>query len=87
MDWFRLNDLERRVRALEEQQRLSVWPRSFDYAPGSSVSKAEAARMLGFSRASIYHMIEDGRLKTSSDGKRVDVDSINAYMRRYGYEG
>lgn len=41
-------------------------------------SKSEAARHLGKNRATIYHMINDGRLKATNDGK-VIVSSIIDY--------
>lgn len=41
-------------------------------------SKSEAARHLGKSRTTIYHMINDGRLKATNDGK-VIVSSIVEY--------
>ena len=82
MDEIRLYDLERRVKALEDQLHNRLWPKN--HAPGTGISKSEAARMLGVSRATIYHMIEDGRLLVTHEGRRIDVDSVSASKRRYG---
>lgn len=42
-------------------------------------SKSAAARELGVHRVTIYNMIADGRLKTTSDGKQILVSSLIEY--------
>lgn len=42
-------------------------------------SKSAAARELGVHRVTIYNMIADGRLKTTSDGKQIVVSSLIEY--------
>lgn len=52
--------------------------------PTLTRKKTEAAQMLGVTRATIYKMIEDGRLKATSDGKRVVTGSIIEYLNAHG---
>lgn len=83
MDEIRLYDLERRVKALEDKMHSKLWPK-IQYERGAGISKSEAARMLGVTRSTVYNMVKDGRIKYTQDGRRIDVDSVKAYMGRYG---
>ncbi len=47
---------------------------------GRYVEKSVAAEILGVSRQTVYAMLADGRLTRACNGKRVDVQSIAAYM-------
>ncbi len=47
---------------------------------GYFVDKSTAAGILGVNRATVYAMIADGRLVGACKGKRVDVQSIAAYI-------
>ena len=47
---------------------------------GECCTKSKAAQILSCSRPRITAMIADGRLKTTCDGRRVDVRSIAAYL-------
>ena len=48
---------------------------------GDNVMKADAARILGVTRATVYAMLRDGRLEAMYGGSRVSVQSIERYMR------
>lgn len=78
-----LTDLERRVRYLEKKMADLLWqdatsPRARDIVSqyGESMTKSDAARVLGVTRATIYHMLDDGRLKYVGFGKRVSSRSV-----------
>ena len=85
----RMADLERRVQALEERTRKSLW-QGEAFRPGKEeelvkrygeyVDKTVAARILGVTRATIYAMLADGRICGACEGRRVDVRSIGRYM-------
>lgn len=54
---------------------------------GEAVSKSKAARIMGVSRATVYNMIEDGRLAVYGNGT-VSVRSLWYYvMFGHGYKG
>lgn len=85
----RMADLERRVQALEERTRKSLWneeplrPSKADELVsqhGEYVDKTVAARILGVTRATVYAMLADGRILSGCGGRRVDVRSIGRYM-------
>lgn len=44
--------------------------------------KQEASEKLGVTRATVYKMIEDGRLRATSDGKRVVTESVFEYLNQ-----
>lgn len=50
------------------------------YKYGEYVDKSTAARILGVTRATVYAMLADGRIKGACSGRRVDVRSIARYM-------
>lgn len=85
----RMADLERRVLALEERTRRSLWNEE-TFRPskeeelvaqhGEYVDKTLAARILGVTRATVYAMLADGRISGACEGRRVDVRSIGRYM-------
>lgn len=86
---LRMEDLERRVAALEQSRRDSLWGNADAVAGckeqliaryGEHVDKTLAARIIGVTRATIYAMLADGRIKGSCGGKRVSVKSIAAYL-------
>lgn len=86
----RMADLERRVLALEERTRKVLWNdehprcRAEDLAEkyGEYVDKTVAARILGVTRATVYTMLADGRIKGACEGRRVSVSSIAQYMQK-----
>lgn len=47
---------------------------------GCTCTKDKAAEKLSVSRCTIYAMIRDGRLRATSDGRRVVVSSIHDYL-------
>ena len=85
----RMEDLERRVYALEERARGLLWNEAPDHSGkaeelvaryGEYVDKTFAAKILGVTRATVYAMLADGRITGGCAGKRVDVRSIGRYM-------
>ena len=85
----KMDDLERRVLALEERTRSSIWSKEGELIRmqeelvaqyGKHVDKSTAARILGVSRATVYTMLADGRIEGACGGLRVDVRSIARYM-------
>lgn len=89
----KMDDLERRVLALEERTRSSIWSKE-EYAVkkeaelvgryGEHVDKPTAAQILGVTRQTLYAMLADGRLQGAYGGKRVDVRSVARYMASSG---
>ena len=47
---------------------------------GKYVDKSTAARILGVTRATVYAMLKDGRIKGACSGRRVDVRSIARHL-------
>lgn len=47
---------------------------------GDVCTKEEASKALRVTRTTIYAMISDGRLDTTSDGRRVTTSSIKRYL-------
>ena len=87
----RMAELERRVQVLEERSRTAAWADSpfslrreqaLVAGYGESVDKTVAAKLLGVTRATVYAMLEDGRICASCGGRRVDVRSIASYLSR-----
>lgn len=86
---MRMDYLEKRMLALEDRTRRFVWSREEERTRrekelvdsyGEHVDKTTAAQILGVTRATVYKMIEDGRINAVYGGKRVDVRSIARYM-------
>ena len=46
---------------------------------GETCNKNDAAKLLGVTRCTIYNMIKDGRIRATSDGRRVVTQSIDEY--------
>lgn len=86
----RILDLEKRIRALEKAKREGLWAEEQPECAarekallsryGEFVDKTVAAQILGVTRATVYAMLADGRIKGSCGGKRVNVKSIAAYL-------
>ena len=85
----KMYDLEKRVLALEERTRRSLWTREEELARkeealvaqyGEYVDKTATAKILGVTRQTVYAMIADGRIEGACEGKRVDVRSIARYI-------
>ena len=85
----KMDDLERRVLALEERTRSSIWSKEGELIRmqeelvaqyGKHVDKTATAKILGVTRATVYAMLEDGRIEGACEGKRVDVRSIARYI-------
>ena len=93
----RMEDLERRISALEERTRKALWDeedascrreRELMTRYGEYVDKTVAAGILGVTRTTVYAMLADGRIEAGCSGRRVDVRSIARYMTRpHGGEG
>lgn len=86
---MRMDYLEKRMLALEDRTRRFVWSREEERTRrekelvdsyGEHVDKTTAAQILGVTRATVYKMIEDGRIEGAFEGKRVDVCSIARYI-------
>lgn len=91
----RMADLERRVQALEERTRKTIWGEGMERARreealveryGESVDKTVAAKLLGVTRATVYAMLADGRIAGACAGRRVDVRSVARYLSQTGSE-
>ena len=89
MSLQRMADLERRVMALEERTRRSLWTQEAALASkeeelmgryGEYVDKTLTAKILGVTRATVYAMLADGRIEGACSGRRVSVRSIAHYM-------
>ena len=89
MSLQRMADLERRVMALEERTRRSLWTQEAAMASkeeellgryGEYVDKTLTAKILGVTRATVYAMLSDGRIEGACSGRRVSVRSIAHYM-------
>lgn len=89
MSLQRMADLERRVMALEERTRRSLWTREEENIRreealvaryGEYVDKTTTAKILGVTRATVYAMLSDGRIEDACSGRRVSVRSIARYM-------
>lgn len=85
----KMYDLEKRVLALEERTRRFAWSRNEELSRkeealvahyGAHVDKSTAAKILFVTRATVYAMLEDGRIEGACEGKRVDVRSIARYI-------
>ena len=81
----RIEALERRVLVIETDLARAkactgiALPLTEQY--GEHVTKANAANILGVTRATIYTMLRDGRISATHGGSRVSVRSIERYMR------
>ena len=84
-----LANLEQRVRALEmlvqggellRSETLERKEKELVDKYGEHVDKSTAAKILGVTRATVYAMLEDGRIEGACEGKRVDVRSIARYI-------
>lgn len=83
----RLEDMEKRIVALEERLRLKLWTGSttveedhFVHKYGEYVDKTQTAKILQVTRATVYAMLADGRITGACSGRRVSVRSIARYM-------
>ena len=85
----RMDDMEKRMLALEERTRRFAWSRNEELARreealvahyGEHVDKSTAARILCVTRQTVYAMLADGRIDGACEGKRVDVRSIERYI-------
>ena len=85
----RIAELEQRVMALEKLAQIGelFWDDSLARKEkalidmhGEHVDKSTAARILGVTRATVYAMLKDGRIKGACSGRRVDVRSIARHL-------
>ena len=85
----RMDKLEQRVLTLEKLAQIGELLRDDSLARtekelvdmhGKYVDKSTAARILGVTRATVYAMLKDGRIKSACEGKRVDVRSIAQHL-------
>lgn len=87
-----LAELERRVKALErhtgervgEQRAYRAREDALLAHYGEFVDKTTAAAVLRVSRATVYAMLEDGRIMGACGGRKVDVRSIARYLSSPG---
>lgn len=49
---------------------------------GETCDKTRAADLLGVTRCTVYNMIKDGRIRATSDGRRVVTESIDEYKNK-----
>lgn len=87
----RIEDLESRIKALEERARNHLWAnketlkeREMVGKYGAYVDKQQTADILGVTRATVYAMINDGRIETACAGKRVDTRSLARFIASKG---
>lgn len=64
----------------EEEETVLRKAAELGWQYGDHTSKTEAARILGVTRATVYAMLADGRIKGAYEGMYVDVRSIAEYM-------
>lgn len=85
----RIDKLEQRVLAIEKiaqirglliVDQLARKEETLIYKYGEYVDKSTAARILGVTRATVYAMLADGRIKGACSGRRVDVRSIARHL-------
>lgn len=85
----RMDKLEQRVLTLEKLAQIGELLRDDSLMRtekelvdmhGKYVDKSTAARILGVTRATVYAMLKDGRIKGACSGRRVDVRSIARYL-------
>lgn len=82
----KIDDLDRRVKTLEEAQHARVWDKGENIADnllvryGEYVDKTVASKILGVTRATVYAMLADGRIESACGGRRVAVRSIAKYL-------
>ena len=85
----RIAELEQRVMALEKLAQIGelFWDDSLMskemvliYKYGEYVDKSTAAQIIGVTRATVYAMLKDGRIKGACSGRRVDVRSIAQHL-------
>lgn len=83
----RLEDMEKRIAAVENRLRDRLWSDNANAKEdilvnkyGEYVDKTHAAEILGVTRATVYTMLADGRIVGACEGKRVSVRSIARYM-------
>lgn len=90
---LRLEDLERRVAALEAERREELWHSENALADrlvsqyGGYVDKTVAAKIIGVTRTTVYAMLADGRIRGAYEGRRVDVRSIARYLNARAKRG
>ena len=82
----RIDKLEARIRKLEKRQIISEASggeenllERFPYM----MNKTQAAEVIGVTRATIYHMIDEGRLKENGAGKINTRDVIKLLESEY----
>ena len=83
----RIRHLEERVRALEgrmEDARETIRESVLVKLYGECVSKTDAADIMGVTRATVYTLLRNGRIKGAMGGRKVDVRSIARYIERTG---
>lgn len=83
----RIEDMEKRIVALEERLRSALWDDNKTLREerlvnkyGEFVDKTQAAKILVVTRATVYTMLADGRIEGACEGKRVSVRSIARYL-------
>lgn len=83
----RLEDMEKRIMALEGRLHSALWRDNKTVKEeqlvnkyGEFVDKTQAAQILSVTRATVYAMLADGRITGACEGRRVSVRSIAGYL-------
>lgn len=78
----RLLDMERSIDMLFHGERTTERNLTAEMVVryGEMMNKTEAARLLGVTRATVYAMLADGRIKGTSNGKNVLTRSVVEYL-------
>lgn len=89
--------LERRVQMLEKTVESLIWEEPFNDVPdrkvnglvkkhGEFITKVQAAEILGVTRATVYAMLADGRIKGACSGNKVSTRSVGNYIFGPGWK-
>jgi len=92
-----MQNLERRVHILEAAVEKLLLEKPFTDDPdpkvnymvkehGEYITKAQAAKILGVTRATVYAMLADGRIKGACSGSRVSTRSVGNYIFGPGWK-
>ena len=94
---LQMQDLERRVQMLENTVQSLLWEKPFSDDPdrkvnglvrdyGEFITKTQAAEILGVTRATVYAMLADGRIKGACSGRKVSTRSVGSYIFGPGWK-
>lgn len=76
--------LKKRIANLEKQSEADKLPTRYEQRLidqyGEYVDKTKAAQILGVTRATVYTMLEDGRIEGACECRKIKVRSIARYI-------